>query len=300
MWPALPYNEWKYTLDTLHMWMEIVGKVKLELAPFVNQWWEVAFYITPTGITTGKIPYKDNLFQIDFDFSEHILTISTSWEKTRSLSLQPQSVAAFYQQFMQALDDLGIYVSIWPVPVETPHPIPFENDTEHEAYDKKFVERWWHVLAKVTIIFERFRTPFRGKSSPIHFFWGSFDLNGARFSGKKTTPPKATGVMKNIIRYSENEENFAFGFWPGDESTPYPAFYSYMYPKPPGMELLKISNEASFNEQIGGFLLRYETVRKEENPATSILHFLESSYQKTAKLAKWDIQSFQTDVPMIH
>jgi hypothetical protein len=200
---------------------------------------------------------------------------------------------------MNALESLGIQVTIWPVPVEVPDPVPFAEDTKHTSYDKEYVERWWHILVKTTVVFEQFRTSFSGKSSPIQFFWGSFDLNGTRFSGKKATPPKATGVMEKIMRYSENEENFAFGFWSGDERFPHPAFYSYMYPEPPGAQTIPLAGGASFVNQLGDFILPYEIVRRGKNPAKSIIDFLESTYQQTAKLARWNLKAFRTEVPMI-
>lgn len=300
MWPELPYKEWKDTLNTLHMWMQVIGKMKLELAPFLNQWWEVAFYVTATGLTSGAVPYKGEVFQADLDFTEHTLTIRTSWKKTVCLPLRPQAVADFYQTFMNTLGTLGVQVTIWPVPVEVQNPIPFDRDTQHASYDKKFVERWQHSLVDASIVFEEFRTSFRGKSSPVHFFWGSFDLSSARFSGKKVAPPEMKGTMGKIMRYAENEENFCFGFWPGDERFPEPAFYTYMYPKPPGMEALQLDDGASFHEQLGECILPYDIVRKSKEPRKTLLHFLESTYNESARLAGWDIESLRTDVPTIH
>src|SRR5579872_5041302 len=185
MWPKLPYVTWHETLDTLHMWMQVVGKVKLELAPFLNQWWEVTFYVTSTGMTTGLIPYGDNqTFQVDFDFQYHTLSIYTSTHKVKTIPLKPQAVSDFYHEFMNLLYALGIEVAIWPVPVEVLDVTPFDKDTKHATYDKKYVTSWWQILVNVQVIFEQFRSSFTGKSSPIHFFWGSFDLCGTRFSGR--------------------------------------------------------------------------------------------------------------------
>lgn len=299
LWQSLPYAKWKSTLDTLHMWLEIVGKVKLELSPFLNQWWEVAFYITATGMTTGKIPYRGELFQVDFNFLNHMLTINTSWRKTKALPLISQSVAEFYEVFMTALKDVGIQVAIWPVPVEVEHPILFDKDIKHKMYEKEYVECWWHILVKVNIVFEQFRTSFCGKSSPIQFFWGSFDLAGTRFSGRKAKPHKMQGTMAKIMRYAENEENFAFGFWPGDERFPYPAFYTYMYPQPKGSNTIKLDSGASFNEQLGEYILSYDVVRKAKNPSKLLSNYLISCYRETAKLASWDIKFFQSEIPTI-
>lgn len=300
MWPDLQYPKWQETLDTLHMWMQIVGKVKLTLAPFINQWWEVAFYVTSTGMTTGDIPYGDDVFQIDFDFQHHILSIYTSTGQVKEIPLTSRSVAAFYDEFMDSLKQLGIHVTIWPVPVEVANLIPFDKDTKHASYDKKYVARWWHILVKVNSVFEQFRTTFRGKSSPVHFFWGSFDLAATRFSGKKADPPHLKGVMGKIMKFAENEENFTFGFWPGDERLPYPAFYSYIYPAPPGYASINLNEGASFNERLSECILQYKYVRKVENPVKTILRFLESSYIQSAILAGWDIESLKTQVPKLH
>lgn len=296
-WPALPYAKWKNTLDTLHMWMQIVGKIKLKLSPFINQWWEVAFFITSYGITTGKIPYKDEIFQLDFDFLNHNLIIQTSWRKTITFPLKSKTVAEFYKELMAALIKLGIDISISPVPVEIQNPIPFAKDTVHASYDKEYVQRWWRTMVKINIVFEQFRSAFRGKSSPIHFFWGSFDLAGTRFSGKKL--PDKTDWPKGykFMRYAENEENFGFGFWPGDERFPHPAFYAYLYPKPVGMETVTFKKGVTFNEQLGECILLYEFVRRSKNPQGAAMEFLQTTYVETAKLAKWDIKSYQTQIP---
>ena len=298
MWPELLYDEWRETLDTLHMWMQIVGKVKLKLAPFINQWWEVAFYVTPSGITSGNIPYKGNLFVVDFNFLSHVLTIHTSSGKTKILALKPCTVADFYNKFMDALKDLGITVRIWPIPVEVADTTPFDKDTKHAFYDKAYVTKWWQILTKVHIVFEQFRSSFRGKSSPIQFYWGSFDLNGSRFSGKPATPPKMDGTMGKIMKFAENEENFAFGFWPGDQRYPHPAIFSYIYPTPKGYASIKLGNGASFNEQLSECILPYDTIRKTKNPEKEILHFLKTSYTESATLAGWYIKSLQTKMPL--
>jgi len=300
MWPSLPYKKWKDTKNTLHMWMQIIGKVKLELSPFLNQWWEVAFYVSATGITTGKIPYNGELLQIDFDFQKHILIFSTSWGKQNTLPLKPQTVATFYGQFTKTLKSMGIDVSIWPTPVEVENPIPFAKDTTHLSYDNKYVEQWWHILVKTIVVFEQFRTSFRCKSSPVQFYWGSFDLNSTRFSGKKVTPPAYRGTMGKIMKYAENEENFAFGFWPGDEKFPHPAFYSYLYPQPSGFDTISLSDGASFNEKLGECILPYEIVIKSNTPEKVLMHFLDSTYHESAKLAKWDMKALHTEVPVIH
>ncbi len=298
LWPSLVYNEWKDTLDTLHLWMQIVGKVKLALCPFINQWWQVAFYVTTRGMTTGRIPYKKSTFQVNFDFMTHHLSISTSEGKEIVIPLQPRSVKDFYSQFMEALKSLGITVSIRPIPSEMSNAIPFHEDTKHASYDGEYVSRWWRIQLQVNEVFEVFRSPFRGKSSPIHFFWGSFDLNGTRFSGKKAKPPKLKGEMGKIMRFAENEENFAFGFWPGDERFPYPAFYTYLYPAPQSYETIKTGPSISyFNKKLSECILPYEEVRRKKSSEKEMLHFLETTYVESAKLAGWDIAYLQGPVP---
>lgn len=298
VWPQLPYNEWKDTLDTLHMWMQIVGKVKLALSPFINQWWEVAFYITPKGVTTGLIPFKQKAFAVDFDFINHEVIIYTSTGKEKTILLKPLSVSEFYKKFMDALYALEISVAISPLPVEFLNPIPFNKDKTHKSYDKKSVEKWWRIQLQISFIFDKFRSNFRGKSSPINFYWGSFDLNGTRFSGKFANPPKLKGTMGKIMRHAENEENFSFGFWPGDERFPYPAFYSYLYPAPKGTETIKTGPTISyFNKKLFEEILPYEEVRKTNNPQNSITKFLKDTYEKNAKLAKWDIKALKGSVP---
>ncbi|MDB4978498.1 MAG: hypothetical protein JWM56_684 [Candidatus Peribacteria bacterium] len=296
-WPELPYDKWKDTRTTLHMWTQVVGKVKLALAPFLNQWWEVTFFVTATGLTTGPIPYEGKTFEVDFDFLDHTLSIRTSTGKALVMPLVPKTVAAFYREFMNALTELGIHVTIWPVPVEVSDPIPFEQDTSHASYNKDYVTRWWRILRQTQTVFESFRTSFRGKSSPIHFFWGSFDLSGTRFSGRMATPPRYEGVMGRIMEFAENEENFAFGFWPGDNRFPHTAFFSYLYPEPPGIRTTTLLQGASFHEQLGECILPYDAVCNTEHPDQTILDFLESTYTKSAELAGWDISSFRTRIP---
>lgn len=297
LWPQLSYDQWKDTLETLHMWMQIVGKVKLELSPFLNQWWEVTFQASAYGMTTGRIPYASSLFQVDFDFLTHILLIRTSSNKLKTITLAPRSVADFYREFMQLLKALDINISIYPIPIEVSHPIPFAKDQLHHAYDKNAVSRWWNVIMQTSLVFDRFRSSFQGKSSPIHFFWGSFDLNGTRFSGKPARPPKMKGAMGKIMRFAENEENFAFGFWPGDERYPHPAYYSYVHPAPKGIEKIDFGPGATFNEQLSECLLPYETVRTSRDPSRMLLDFLENSYTLSTNLAGWDRRSLQGPIP---
>lgn len=299
-WPSLPYASWNDTLDTLHMWMQIVGKVKLVLSPFLNQWWEVAYILTPRGMTTGRIPYKGKAFSIDFDFISHTVSFITSTGEEIHVPLRPMSVAQFYEVCMKALEALHIKVSINPVPSEFQNPIPFQKDTKHMSYEKAPVEKWWRMQLSIALLFDTFRSDFRGKSSPIQFFWGSFDLNGTRFSGKPAAPPALKGSLGKIMKFAENEENFAFGFWPGDKKFPHPAFYTYMYPAPKGYKTIKTGPSiAYFNKKLSEYILPYEKVRKTKNPEKEILSFLTSTYHEYTKLAGWNIKALEERAPKV-
>jgi hypothetical protein len=252
-------------------------------------------------MTTGRIPYNDEAFMVNFDFINHILSVRTSTNKLQVMQLRPQSVADFYREFMRVLADLGIRVDIWPVPVELPEdPIPFEQDTKHAAYDSPWVTRWWRVMLRSAFVFDHFRSPFRGKNSPHHFFWGGFDLTGTRFSGRPAKPPPAKGVMKRIMDYAENEENFGYGFWPGDINYPHPAYFVYMVPKPDGFEKINVGKRASYNKKLGQFLYPYEELHRTATPAKELLDYLNTLYAQGAKLAGWDVRSFESPVPPIH
>jgi hypothetical protein len=290
LWPSLQYEEWKDSYDTLHMWMQIVGKVKLALNPFINQWWHITFQITASGLTTGLIPYKNEVFEINFNFINHNLYIHTSSGQLKTISLRPRSVADFYKEFMETLHELDIKVKVNTLPSEVPDPIHFDSNNINSSYDNEYVYRWWFTMVHLWPIFEKFRSSFRGKSSPVHFFWGSFDLNVTRFSGSTCPPP----AKDRIMFFSENEENFSYGFWPGDSRYTMPAFYSYMYPAPNGIEKAKIKPAiASFNNNLGEFILPYEEVRKSTSPEDMITQFLHSTYNESARLAGWNIKSLE-------
>jgi hypothetical protein len=285
-WPPLPLSAWKDTHDTLHMWTQIVGKVKLELCPFLNEWWEVALHLSARGITTATIPWQDGVFEVEFDFIDHNLRIRTSHGALKSLPLMPRSVAEFYGEFMAALRALGIDVAINTLPQEVEQPIPFENDTTHAAYDPEYANRWWRVLTRVQTVFEQYRSGFCGKSSPAHFFWGSFDLSQTRFCGKPALPPQGAN---RIMRFSEDQENIAAGFWPGSKTVNGPAFYSYTYPEPPGYKTASVRPSAArYDSDAGLFLLLYDDVRTAASPERTILEFLQSTYEVGANLSGWD------------
>jgi hypothetical protein len=276
------------------MKMQVAGKIKLALCPFLNQWWHTAFYFNANGMTTGLIPYDNIIFGIDIDFNEHILIIRTDENKIRKFSLKDCTVAEFYAELMKNLKELGINVTINTLPSEVPNPVHCHEDTR-SAYDEKYVHRWWKIQLQSKMIFERFRTSFRGKSSPVHFFWGSFDLNHTRFSGKAADPPEHSGV---IMEYSENEENFSCGFWAGNDNYQNPAYYSYIYPAPKGItDTIIIPKEAAFDKKLGLFVLNYDDVRISNDPEKMILDFLNSTYEKSAVLAGWDIASLKAKTP---
>ncbi len=295
IWPSLPYAEWKPTLATLHMWAQIVGKVKLELTPFLTNWWNVTFAVTARGLTSGMIPCGQRMFQADFDFVAHRLTVVVSDGRSRSMPLAPRSVAAFYQEFMDVLESLGIRVKITTHPVEVNDGIPFEEDKVHADYAPLSVNRWWRILLGVTRLLERYRTPFIGKSSPVQFWWGSFDLATTRFSGRPA-PPRQWPARWMALG-AESEQALA-GFWPGNERLPEPAFVAYTYPEPPGCRTAVIQPDAAyFHPELAEFILPYENVRLAEDPDQLILDFYRSTYDVGATLAGWDRQELERPDP---
>jgi hypothetical protein len=297
-WPALPLDGWQATLDTLHMWLQVIGKIKLKLVPYQNQWWNIALHPTARGLTTGVIPYSDRSFEIDLDFLDHTLCVSISDGGIRTLALRPQTVAAFYAELMAALATLGIQVTINPIPVEVPHVIPCDTNEVHKDYDPEFVTRFWRILLATTTVLQQYNVRFTGKSSPPLFFWGSFDLSLTRFSGRPAEPPQGA---PRFVRLSENEENAACGFWPGNTSMSgvtygEPAFYAYCYPQPDGYAQARIRPEAAYyDEQLGEFILRYEDVRSSPNPHQAVLDFFESTYEIAAQRADWDRTRLEFD-----
>lgn len=298
LWPALPLEEWTDTYATLHMWTQIIGKIRLAQTPLVNHWWNVPLYVTTRGLTTSPMPYKDRTFEIDFDFIAHQLLIKCDDGTRETLALVPCSVADFYQQVMQKLLNLGIEVKIWPVPVELENPIPFEQNHENASYDAEYVNRFWRILVRTNKVLEEFRSRFLGKCSPVHFFWGSFDLAVTRFSGKRA--PEGDGV-DSITREAYSHEVISHGFWPGlrasgaversesDGTIHAPAFYSYTIPEPPGLSKEQIRPITAFySTQMKEFILLYDDVRNADFPEKVLLEFLQSTYEVGANLANWN------------
>ena len=290
--PALPFDSWSDTQATLHMWGQIVGKVRLKLCPLVNHWWNVPFYVTARGLTTSVMQYEHGDVEILFDFIEHKLLIETSEGSTRVLALKPQSVAEFYQSFMAALGELGVNVKIWTTPCELPYPpIPFEKDTVHKSYDADAAHRFWRILVWVDSVLKEFRAGFIGKVSPVHFFWGSFDHAVTRFSGRRA--PERPGA-DSITREAYSHEVSSAGFWPGGGDMKGPAFYSYAAPEPPGFSQQRIGpKEAFYHPQMNEFLLMYDDVRAADSPKAAWMEFLQSTYEAAAVCGKWDRKNLE-------
>ena len=290
-WPPLPYAEWESTLDTLHMWTQIVGKTRRELTPLVNQWWNVTLYVTPRGLTTSTIPFGHEAFEVQFDFIGHRLLIETSKGDDRSVELRPRSVADFYEEYTSTLRSLGIEVKIHTMPDEFDDKIPFEKDTKHASYDRQYVESFRRILLSADRVFKEFRAPFLGKCSPVQFFWGSMDLAVTRFSGRRGSLPKGADAM---TREAYSHEVSSCGFWPGDRRYKQPAFYSYAMPAPAGLEKEKVRPSAAYwDTQLGEFLLKYDDVRAADSPEKAILDFCQSTYEAGANLAHWDRKALE-------
>jgi hypothetical protein len=285
-WPDLPLDAWRDTYATLHMWTQIVGKVRLALSPRINHWWQVPLYVNSRGLTTSTIPYGDGVFEVQFDFIDHELIVKTSWASSKTLALKPRSVADFYAEFMSSLRLLGIEVKIWTMPCEVPNPIPCDRDTQHASYDPEYVHRFWRILILCDNVFTEFRARFIGKDSPVHFFWGSFDLAVTRFSGRRAPErPDAD----SITREAYSHEVISVGFWPGGGEIKGPAFYAYAAPEPPGFAEQPVQPAAAFyHPQLHEFLLMYDDVRQSASPREALLSFLQSTYEAGAKLAHWD------------
>jgi hypothetical protein len=291
IWPGLPLDAWSDTCATLHMWTQIVGKIRLVQSPWVNHSWHVALYVTARGLTTSPIPYGSRTFQVDFDFIDHQLTVHSSDGRSGGFALVPQPVAAFYARLMQEVEKLDIHVNINQKPNEVADAICFNQDETHRAYDPEYANRFWRVLVQVDRVFKEFRARFVGKSSPVHFFWGAPDLAVTRFSGRKA--PEHPGGIPNlpdwVAREAYSREVSSCGFWPGGGAIPYPAFYSYAYPEPAGFPAVTVKPGAAFySTQLGEFILPYDIVRQSDSPDDTLLDFLQTTYEAAATLAVWD------------
>jgi uncharacterized protein DUF5996 len=295
-WPELPTASWRDTCETLHLWSQIVGKIRLVRSPWLNHSWHVALYVTARGLTTSPIPDGVRDFQIDLDFIDHVLRISTSDGATRQFALAGKSVAGFYTAIMVALAELGIAVAIDEMPNELPEPIKFSHDNKHASYDPDAVRRFFQILLNADRVLRQFRTSFLGKASPVHFFWGSFDLAVTRFSGRRAPrhPGGVPHLSDAVACEAYSHEVSSAGFWPGSGAIDYPAFYSYAYPEPPGFRAARVApNAAFFSETLGEFILPYDAVRTAANPEQALLEFLQSTYEAAANAAKWDREALE-------
>src|SRR5712664_420999 len=281
-WPALPFAEWQDTATTLHMWTQIVGKIRLTLSPWTNHSWHVTLYVTSRGLTTSPIPHGVRTFEINFDLIDHLLPIDTSDGELRTIELKPRSVADFYRALMKILDELHLPVTINKVPNEIQNPTPFDEDEEHQSYDREYANRFWRVLVQIDRVFKEFRSRFCGKCSPVHFFWGSFDLAVTRFSGRPA-PPHAGGVPNFpdwIAREAYSHEVSSCGFWPGGGPVPMPVYYAYAYPEPAGFSAASVEPKgASYSAALHEFILPYDAVRTAGSPDDVLLTFLQSTYE---------------------
>jgi hypothetical protein len=289
-WPELSYPAWRDTAATLQLWTQIVGKIRLSLSPWLNHGWQVPLYVSARGLGTSPIPIGHEILEIEFDFLSHLLRVRTSSGEERELPLQPQRVADFYSRILTVLNDIGVEVAINEMPNEVADPIRFSEDRVHASYDRDAAHRFWRVLVQVDRVFKHFRSGFLGKSSPVHFFWGSFDLAVTRFSGRSAPlhPGGVPGLPDPVTREAYSHEVSSAGFWPGSDAFPQPAFYSYAYPEPPGFRDAKVTPGASFDATLGEFILPYDTVRQADDPDALLLDFLVTTYNAAADAGAWD------------
>ena len=289
-WPALPYDEWKDTYATLHMWMQVAGKIALAQAPPINHSWAVAFQVTARGLSTRTLPYGARSFAIEFDFVDHQLLIRASDGAVSTLPLSPRTVAAFYREVMGTLREMSLPVEIWTVPSEVPTPIRFEADTTHASYDPEYANRFWRILVQVERVLTGTRCMFVGKCSPVHFFWGGMDLAVTRFSGRPAPPREGPAFMREAY----SQEVISHGFWPGSGLVLEPAFYAYAAPEPPGLKEARVDPAAAFyHRELGEFILPYEAVRSAADPDAAIRTFVDSTYEQAAALANWDRRALE-------
>ncbi len=300
-WPGLRLDAWNETFATLHMWTQVVGKIRLVQSPWTNHSWHVTLYVTARGLSTSPIPYGSRSFEIEFDFISHVLSIQTSDGRTASVPLEPQSVATFYSRVMKEMAGLDLQVHIRTKPNEVPEAIPFDRDETHRSYDREYAVRFWRVLVQTDRVLKIFRARFTGKCSPVHFFWGGADLAVTRFSGR--TAPEHPGGIPNlpdwITREAYSHEVSSCGFWPGGGAIAYPAFYSYAYPEPAGFPSARVRPDAAFySSELREFILPYDEIRRADSPDDTVLAFLQTTYEAAATLAAWDRNALER--PLVH
>lgn len=298
-WPVLKFDDWKDTLATVHLWTQIVGKIRLRKMPWLNHSWHVTLYVSPVGLSTGSMPYQHGVFQIDFDFLHHQLIITTSTGRTTTLELYSRTVADFYTALFEKLKGLDIDVVIYTTPSEIEGAIPFEADHIHKSYVPHKMENYWQALIKIYNVFTRFRTRFTGKCSPVHFFWGAFDLAVTRFSGKDAPqhPGSAPNMPAAVMQEAYSKEVSSCGFWPGNEQYPHASFYAYCYPSPPAFSEQAVQPAGAFySQEMGEFLLSYETVQQADNPEETLLAFMQSTYEAAANTGNWPRKELECDL----
>jgi hypothetical protein len=299
-WPRLDFADWSDTCATLHLWTQVVGKIRLKLAPMVNHWWQATFYVTARGLTTSAMPYRNVYVQIDFDFVDHQLVMRVSDGREERFALTPMAVADFYAEVIRRLRALGIEIHIWTMPSEIPDAIPFDQDPQHAAYDADAAQKFWRQLVQADRLLHQFRSAFLGKCSPVHFFWGSFDMAETRFSGRRAPPMErgAPNVGAWVMREAYSHEVSSCGFWPGNGGFGRAAFYSYAYPEPDGFSAATVRPDAAYyDDTLKQFILPYEAVRTAANPDQAVLDFLQTTYEACADRAAWDRQALERTQP---
>lgn len=295
-WPSLPLEAWGDTCATLHLWFQIIGKIRLVQTPWLNHSWHVPLYVTATGLTTSALPHDDRAFQIDFDFIHHRLILQSSDGMARGFALEPQSVATFYRRLMAEMKRLGFDVKINPKACEIPDAIHLDQDETHHSYDPEYANRFWRILLQADRVFRIFRARFIGKCSPVHFFWGAPDLAVTRFSGRRAPlhPGGIPNLPDRVTQEAYSHEVCSCGFWPGGGPVPHAAFYSYAYPQPPGFAAARVKPDAAFySRELGEFILAYDVIRQAESPDAVLLDFLQATYEAAADLGKWDRDSLE-------
>jgi hypothetical protein len=290
VWPDLPYAPWRDTVVTLQLWTQIVGKVRLALTPWLNHGWQVPLYVTARGLGTSPIPAGNEIFELEFDFIDHRLVARSSRGESRTMPLEPQTVADFHRRVIDLLRTVNVTVTISELPNEVANPIRFSQDHIHSAYDAAAAHRFWRALVQIDRVFKRFRTGFLGKASPVHFFWGSFDLAVTRFSGRTAPlhPGGVPGLPDTVTREAYSHEVSSAGFWPGNEAFPQAAFYSYAYPEPAGLHNQPVTQGASFDTKLREFIFPYDEVRGAAEPDVLLLDFLSTTYVAAAETGGWD------------
>ncbi len=297
-WPDIPFNDWKETVYTVQLWLQIVGKIRLKKMPWMNHSWHTTLYVSPLGLTTGTIPYENGIFQIDFDFQNHHLLITSNEGRNEKMNLYPRTVADFYNELFSKLESMDIHAFIYAVPNEIEPAIPFKEDETHKSYDKDKMNLYWQALVSCHNVFTRFRAGFIGKCSPVHFFWGAFDLAVTRFSGREAPkhPGGAPNIPLKVMQESYSHEVGSCGFWPGSEQFPMPAFYAYCYPTPAAFGEQDVQpKEAFYSKEMGEFFLPYDAVRLSKHPEDTLLQFLQTTYEAAANTAQWDRKKLEFD-----